>query len=97
MQTEIIIICLVSKHKGNFYSFLFISFFFCLKSGDNTPPSLTCPPNIQETAVKLQTWKIVSWPEPTANDGRDGGITLALIYIRSSTFINFKLYADRFS
>lgn len=74
MQIEIIILCLVLKHKENS-----IFFFFCLKSGDNTPPSLTCPPNIQKTAVKLQTWQIVSWAEPTANDGRDGGITLVLI------------------
>ena len=44
-------------------------------SGDNTPPSLTCPPNIQTTAVQLQTWAVVSWAEPTANDDRDGGIT----------------------
>lgn len=43
--------------------------------GDNTPPSLTCPPNIQTTAVRLQTWAVVSWAEPTANDDRDGGIT----------------------
>lgn len=79
MQTEIIILCLVSKHKENLF---FIIFFFnnvCLKSGDNTPPSLTCPPNIIKTAVKLQTWQIVSWAEPTANDGRDGGITSVLM------------------
>lgn len=77
MQIKIIILCLVSKHKEN--SILFKTIFFCLKSGDNTPPSLTCPPNIKKTAVKLQTWQIVSWAEPTANDGRDGGITLVLI------------------
>lgn len=78
MQIEIIILCLVSKLKENSIFFLFF-FIFCLKSGDNTPPSLTCPSNIQKTAVKLQTWQIVSWAEPTANDGRDGGITLVLI------------------
>lgn len=78
MQIEIIILCLVSKLKENsiFFNFFLI---FCLKSGDNTPPSLTCPSNIKKTAVKLQTWQIVSWAEPTANDGRDGGITLVLI------------------
>eukprot|EP00105_Crassostrea_gigas_P019111 XP_011437468.1 PREDICTED: uncharacterized protein LOC105335342 [Crassostrea gigas] len=56
---------------GRFFKCLFGS---CSRR-DNTPPSLTCPPNIQKTAVKLQTWQIVSWAEPTANDGRDGGIT----------------------
>lgn len=78
IQIKIIILCLVSKHKENSILF-FLNFYFCLKSGDNTPPSLTCPSNIKKTAVKLQTWQIVSWAEPTANDGRDGGITLVLI------------------
>lgn len=64
------------------YNYLYMQIeiiILCLVSGDNTPPSLTCPSNIQKTAVKLQTWQIVSWAEPTANDGRDGGITLVLI------------------
>ena len=58
-------------------------------SGDNTPPSLTCPPNIQTTAVRLQTWAVVSWAEPTANDGRDGGITYEISeYLHLSPFID---------
>lgn len=53
-----------------------------LKSGDNTPPSLTCPRDIRKTAVKLQTWQTASWPEPTAHDGRDGVImSVLLLYL----------------
>ena len=58
-------------------------------SGDNTPPSLTCPPNIQTIAVQLQTWAVVSWAEPTANDGRDGGITYEISeYLHLSPFFD---------
>ncbi|XP_062584887.1 uncharacterized protein LOC134246515 [Saccostrea cucullata] len=69
------------RHK-RFLGFI-VKSFKCLFGGcsrrsrprDNTQPSLTCPQNIQVNAEKLQTWKVVSWHEPTAHDDRDGHIT----------------------
>ncbi|XP_048737007.2 sushi, von Willebrand factor type A, EGF and pentraxin domain-containing protein 1-like [Ostrea edulis] len=56
---------------GRFFRCLF----GCSRRRDNTPPSLRCPQNIHKIAEKLQTWTVATWVEPTANDGRDGGIT----------------------
>ncbi|XP_061173455.1 uncharacterized protein LOC133182624 [Saccostrea echinata] len=61
----------IFRAVGRFFSCLFGR---CSRH-NNTPPSLTCPQNIQANAEKLQTWTVVTWVEPTANDGRDGGIT----------------------
>lgn len=49
--------------------------YFIVLSGDNTAPSLKCPPDQKVIAEKSQTWKRVDWVEPTANDGVDGPIT----------------------